>query len=325
MQRPLRLLALHLIAVCAVWTAASQALRAECLQAVKIIVPFPAGGPDDLAARIIAQKLSEAGGRVHVENMPGATGMIGTAAAARAAPDGCTLLITNQNLITQTAVGAKNPYDVLDSFTPVTLLLAAPETISINPSMPATTIRELIDLTKANPGKFNYASPGYGSSPHLAGERLFKQTLRLDIVHVPFTGGPPAINATVAGHTQILAITLPLVANLVKDGKLRLLAVADKTRSPDFPGVATLAESGIPRHEVGFWNGMLLPKGASKDIVEEVHRQVARIMSLPDVRDRLAALGYSPMNGSPEEFAAHLKAELASWSAIARDQNIKID
>jgi tripartite-type tricarboxylate transporter receptor subunit TctC len=325
MKRPLRLLALHLIAVCAVWTAASQALRAECLQAVKIIVPFPAGGPDDLVARTIAQKLSEAGGRVHVENMPGATGMIGTAAAARAAPDGCTLLLTNQNLITQTAVGAKNPYDVLDSFTPVTLLLAAPETISVNPSVPATTMQELIDLMKANPGKYNYASPGYGSSPHLASERLFKQTLRLEIVHVPFTGGPPAINATVAGHTQILAITLPLVANLVKDGKLRLMVVADKKRSPEFPDVATLAEVGILRHEVGFWNGILLPKGASRHTVDEVHRQVAKIMSLPDVKDRLAALGYSPINGSPEEFAAHLKGELASWSAIAREQNIKID
>jgi tripartite-type tricarboxylate transporter receptor subunit TctC len=325
MKRPLRFLALHLIAMCTMWTAASQTLRAECLQAIKIIVPFPAGGPDDLVARIISQKLSEAGGRVHVENMPGATGMIGTAAVARAAPDGCTLLITNQNLITQTAVGAKNPYDVLDSFTPVTLLLAAPEAISVSPSVPAKTLQELIALAKANPGKYNYASPGYGSSPHLAGERLFRQTLGLDIVHVPFTGGPPAINATVAGHTQILAITLPLVANLVKDGKLRLLTVADKTRSPAFPDVATLAESGIPRHEVGFWNGILLPKGASKDIVEQIHRQVTQIISLPDVKGRLTALGYSTISGSSEEFAAHLKAELTSWSAIAREQNIRID
>ena len=325
MKRPLRLLALHLIALCAMWTATSQALRAECLQAIKIIVPFPAGGPDDLVARILAQKLFEAGGRVHIENMPGATGMIGTAAVARAAPDGCTLLITNQNLITQTAVGAKNPYDVLNSFTPVTLLLAAPEAISINPSVPAKTMQELIALTKANSGKYNYASPGYGSSPHLAGERLFKQTLGLDIVHVPFTGGPPAINATVAGHTQILAITVPLVANLVKDGKLRLLTVADKTRSPEFPDVATLTESGIPRHEVGFWNGLLLPRGAPKELIEQVQRQVAQIIALPDVKGRLAALGYSTISGSPEEFATHLKAELTSWTAIARDQDIKID
>lgn len=325
MERPLRLLALHLIALCAMWMTTSQALQAECVQAVKIIVPYPPGGPDDLVARLLAQKLSEAGGRVVVENMPGATGMIGTAAAARAAPDGCTLLIVNQNLVTQPAVGAKNPYDVLDSFTPVTLLLAAPEAISVNPSVPATTMQELISLAKANPGKYNYASPGYGSSPHLASERLFKQTLGLDIVHVPFQGGPPAINATVGGHTQILAITLPLVAHLVKEGKLRLVVVADQKRSPEFPDVATLAEAGISRHDVGFWNGILLPKGAPRDIVEQIHRQVAQIMSSPDVKGRLVALGYSPINGTPEAFAAHLKAEMTSWSAIAREQHIKID
>ena len=204
-------------------------------QAVKIIVPYPPGGPDDLIARILAQKLSEAGGRFYVENMPGATGMIGTAAAARAAPDGCTLVIVNQNLVTQPAVGAKNPYDVTDSFTPVTLLLAAPETISVNPSVPATTMKELISLTKASPGKYNYASPGYGSSPHLAGERLLRRTLGLDIVHVPFQGGPPAINATVAGHTQIFAITLPLVAGLVKDGKLRFLPSPPRPERRSFP------------------------------------------------------------------------------------------
>jgi tripartite-type tricarboxylate transporter receptor subunit TctC len=226
------------------WTAASQTLRAECLQAIKIIVPFPAGGPDDLVARIITQKLSEAGGRVHVENMPGATGMIGAAAVARAAPDGCTLLISNQNLITQTAVGAKNPYDVLDSFTPVTLLLAAPEAISVSPSVPAKTLQELIALTKANPGKYNYASPGYGSSPHLAGERLFRQTLGLDIVHVPFTGGPPAINATVAGHTQILAITLPLV----QPRQRRQTSVADGRRQDAITGISRCRDLGGVRN-----------------------------------------------------------------------------
>ena len=325
MKRPSRLLALYLISLCAISTAASQPSSAECPQAVKIIVPYPPGGPDDLIARIIAQKLSETGGRYYVENMPGATGMIGTAAAARAAPDGCTMVIVNQNLVTQPAVGAKNPYNVPDDFTPITLLLAAPESISVNPSVPAKTMKELISLAKANPGKYNYASPGYGSSPHLAGERLFTRTLGLDIVHVPFQGGPPAINATVAGHTQILAITLPLIAPFVKDGKLRLLGIADKTRSSEFPDVPTLDEAGIPGHEVGFWNGILLPKGVARGIVEELHRQITQVMSLPDVKERLAVLGYTSINGSPEAFATHLKAELANWSAIAREQNIKIE
>jgi tripartite-type tricarboxylate transporter receptor subunit TctC len=324
MKKPSWLLALHVISLGIILTVTLQPARADCPQAVKIIVPYPPGGPDDFIARILAQKLSEAGGRFHVENMPGATGMIGTAAAARAAPDGCTLVVVNQNLVTQPAVGAKNPYTVPDDFTPITLLLAAPETISVNPAVPATTMKELVSLAKASPGKYNYASPGYGSSPHLAGERLFRRTLGLDIVHVPFQGGPPAINATVAGHTQILAITLPLIAPFVKDGKLRLLGIADKTRSPEFPDVLTLAEAGIPGHEVGFWNGVLLPKGTARDIVEQLHRKITQVMSLPDVKERLAALGYTPINGSPEAFAAHLKTELVNWSAIARDQHIKV-
>jgi tripartite-type tricarboxylate transporter receptor subunit TctC len=324
MKKPSWPLALHLISLGIVLTATLQPVRADCPLPVKIIVPQPPGGPDDLIARILAQKLSEVGGRYYVENMPGATGMIGAAAAARAAPDGCTLVIVNQNLVTQPAVGAKNPYNVPDDFTPITLLLASPETISVNPSVPAKTMQELASLAKANPGKYNYASPGYGSSPHLAGERLFRRTLGLDIVHVPFQGGPPAINATVAGHTQILAITLPLVAPFVKEGKLRLLAIADKTRSPEFPDVQTLEEAGIPGHEVGFWNGVLLPKGAARDIVEQLHRQITEVMSLPDVKERLAVLGYTTINGSPEAFAEHLKTEIANWSAIAREQHIKL-
>jgi tripartite-type tricarboxylate transporter receptor subunit TctC len=324
MKKPSWLLALRLILLGIISAVTLQPVRADCPQPVKIIVPFPPGGPDDIIARILAQRLSEVGGRFYVENMPGATGMIGAAAAARAAPDGCTLLITNQNLVTQPAVGAKNPYTVPDDFTPITLLLAAPETISVNPSVPAKTMQELISLAKASPGKYNYASPGYGSSPHLAGERLLTRTLGLDIVHVPFQGGPPAINATVAGHTQILAITLPLIAPLVKDGKLRLLGIAAKTRSTEFPDVPTLEEAGIPGHEVGFWNGILLPKGAASGIVEQLHRQITQVMSLPDVKERLAVLGYTPINGSPEAFAAHLKTELANWSAIARELHIKL-
>jgi tripartite-type tricarboxylate transporter receptor subunit TctC len=297
--------------------------RAECSQPVKIIVSYPPGSPDDVIARILAQKFSEAGGRFYVENLPGAGGMIGTATAAKALPDGCTMVIVNQNFVVQPAIGEKLAYQVPDSFTPVTLLVVAPETISLNPSVPATTIKELVALVKASPGKYNYASPGYGSSPHLASERLFKQTLGLDVVHVPFQGGPPAVTSTVAGHTQLLHLTLPIVAPLVRDGKLRLLAVADKTRAPEFPSIPTLEEAGIPNHEVGFWDGILLPKGTPDDIVELRHRQIGQIMALPDVRDRLAGLGYTPINGSPNAFAAHLQTELSKWRAIVRDGKIK--
>ena len=314
---------LGLVTIAVVSSAIAQPARAECSQPVKIIVSYPPGSADDVIARILAQKLSEAGGRFYVENLPGAGGMIGTATAAKALPDGCTMVIVNQNFVVQPAIGEKLAYEVPGSFTPVTLLIAAPETISVNPSVPATTIKELVALVKENPGKYNYASPGYGSSPHLASERLFKQTLGLDVVHVPFQGGPPAVTSTVAGHTQILHLTLPIVAPLVRDGKLRLLAVADKTRAPEFPSIPTLEEAGIPNHEVGFWDGILLPKGTPDDIVELRHRQIGQIMALPDVRDRLAGLGYTPINGSPNAFAAHLQTELSKWKAIVRDGKIK--
>ena len=323
MQSPIRPLIFGLATMAVVLSAFAQPVWAECSQPVRIIVSYPPGSPDDVIARILVQKLSEAGGRFYVENLPGAGGIIGTATAARALPDGCTMIIVNQNFVVQSAIGEKLTYEVPDSFAPVTLLIAAPETISVNPSVSATTMKELAALVKTNPGKYNYASPGYGSSPYLASERLFKQTLGLDVVHVPFQGGPPAVASTVAGHTQILHLTLPIVAPLVRDGKLRMLAVADKTRAPEFPDVPTLEQAGIPNHEVGFWNGMLVPKGTPDDIVELRHRQISHIMALPEVRDRLQALGYTPINGSRSQFAEHLQTELRKWKVIAREGRIK--
>jgi tripartite tricarboxylate transporter family receptor len=179
MKSALRPLILGLVTINVVSSAIAQPVRPECPQPVKIIVSYPPGSPDDVIARILAQKLSEAGGRFYVENLPGAGGMIGTATAARALPDGCTMVIVNQNFVVQPAIGEKLAYEVPDSFAPVTLLIAAPETISINPSVPANTLKELVALVKASPGTYNYASPGYGSSPHLASERLFKHTLGL--------------------------------------------------------------------------------------------------------------------------------------------------
>jgi tripartite-type tricarboxylate transporter receptor subunit TctC len=326
MKSPLRPLTAVLIALwVGVSAASAQPAAPECAQSVKIIVSYPPGSPDDVIARILAPKLSEAGGRFHVENMPGAAGTIGTAAAARAAPDGCTMVIVNQNFVVQSAIAEKLSYEVPESFTPVVLLLSAPETISVNPSVPATTMKELAALVKANPGKYNYASPGYGSSPHLASERLFKHSLGLDVVHVPFQGGPPAVNSTVAGHTQILHLTLPIVAPLVRDGKLRLLAVADTTRAAEFPDVPTLDEAGTPNHEAGFWDGIMLPRGTPDDIVERRHRQISEILALSEVRDRLGALGYTVVDGSRTQFAAHLQSELAKWRTIVREGKIKIE
>jgi tripartite-type tricarboxylate transporter receptor subunit TctC len=292
---------------------------------VKVIVAYPPGAPDDLIARLLTHKLAEKGDRYIVENMPGASGIIGNTAAAKAAPDGCTLLVVNQNFVVQPAVNAKVSYDVPGSFAPVAFLAAAPEAISVNPSVPAKTMRELLDLLKANPGKYSYASPGHASSPHIAAERLFRLTHGLDVTHVPFQGGPPAVTSTIGGHTAIVHLTLPVVAPSVKDGKLRMLAVADRKRHPEFPDVPTLAESGIPNHEVGFWNALLAPRGTSADILDDLNRQVAQVMAQPEVREKLAVIGFTPVTGSRSALAEYIDAELALWKSIVTQAKIKID
>lgn len=293
---------------------------------VKVIVPNAPGAALDIIGRIVAQKLSElSGATFYVENLPGAGGTIGMGTAARAPPDGHTILVINQDYVVQPLVKSKVPYDPFKSFTPVASVAAAPETISVHPSLATTNMQELLSLLKTNPGKYGYASPGYGTSPHIACERLFKLTYGLDVVHVPFQGGGPAVAASLAGHTQILHITLPLVAAHIKEGKLRGLAVADKRRSQSLPDVPTLEETGTANHEVRYWTGILVPAGTPNDIVALLSRQVARIVSLPDVKERLATLGFGPLAGTPEELATDIKTESDEWGRVVREAKIKID
>jgi tripartite-type tricarboxylate transporter receptor subunit TctC len=223
---------------------------------VRMIVPYPPGGGGlDAMARLLAQKLSEQfGARFYVENLSGAGGTIGAAAAARAPADGHTILLMNQDFVIQPLVKAKVPYDPFTSFAPVSMTAAGWETIVVNPSLPVKDMRELVALLRANPGKYNYATPGYGTSPHLASERLFTLSHGLKVVHVPFQGGGPAVAATIAGHADILHINLAVVAPYIQDGRLRALAVANDRRAPAFPDIPTLQEAGISGHEVGYWN-----------------------------------------------------------------------
>ena len=293
---------------------------------VKVIVPRPPGNANDLIARVLTQKLSEAmGGQFYVENLPAGGGIVGMSTAASAPADGHTILAANQDLIVHPIVKAKVPYDPFTSFAPVLLVATAPEVIVVHPSVPAKDISELIALLKANPGKYSYASPGHGTSPHVACERLFKVTYGLDVVHVPFSGGGQAVQSTIAGHTPILHITLPLIAPHLKEGTLRALAIASSKRSPLFPDVPTLAEAGVPNHEVAFWVGMLVPAGTPKDRIDALHQQITRIQSLADVKERFASIGFDPVDSTPDKFAAHLKAESAEWARVVRDAKIKID
>jgi tripartite-type tricarboxylate transporter receptor subunit TctC len=324
-MRTLRIFAVGLIALVAALGCPAQA-KDYPEKPVKIIVPYPPGGAVDVMARIIAQKLSEGlGTQFYVENLAGAGGDIGTRAAARATADGQTLLIVSPDFVVRPLVKSNAPYDPIASFAPVTLVATSPAMIAIHSSVPAKTMKELIDLLKANPGKYTLGTPGYGTVPHLEGERLYRQAYGIDVVHVPFQGFGPAVTSTVAGHTSILGAPVPLVAPYIKDGTLRPLAIASRERSAAFPDVPTLVEAGIANQEAGFAGGVVAPAGTPKDIVDLLHNQIVMIVSLPDVRERLATLGFEPVANTPEEFGTWIKAEFVKWREVVRATNIRID
>jgi len=293
---------------------------------VKIVVPFPPAGAVDIMARLIAQKLSErSGSHFYVENLAGAGGDIGTRAAATAAADGHTILFTSPDFVIRPLVKSNVPYDPARSFAPVTLVATAPAMISVHSSLPARTMNELIELVRANPGKYTLGTPGYGTAPHLEGERLYRQAYGLDVTFVPFQGFGPAVTSTVAGHTTMLGAPVPVVVSHVKEGSLRALAVASLKRASALPDMPTLDEIGIKGQEADFFGSVLVPAGTPKSIIELLHRQIATILSLPDVKDRLAALGFEPVGNTPEEFGYRIKSETAKWREVVRAANIRID
>jgi tripartite-type tricarboxylate transporter receptor subunit TctC len=290
---------------------------------VRVIVPAAPGGPSDIMGRIIAQKLSEAWGQQFiVENMPTGAGNVGVGMVAKAPPDGYTILTPTSAVIVNPSLYAKLPYDTVRDFAAVTNAAASPHVLTINPSVPAKNVKDFVALMKANPGKYSYASPGTGTTGQLAGE-LFRLSLKLDLVHVPFNGGAPAATATVGGHTQVMFSALPSTATFINDGKLRALAVTSPKRDPAFPDVPTLTESGIPDQESEFIQAILVPTGTPKPIIDKLYREIARIVALPEVKQRLAAIGYTPVANSPEEFTAQIKADVARWAKVIHDAGIK--
>ena len=292
---------------------------------VKLIVGFAAGGPTDLFARLIAQKLSEQTGKnFYVENVGGAGGNIGAGRAAQSPPDGYTLLVTGGNLTNNPFLYSHVPYDPIKDFDAVTLGAQTPVVLTINPSVPAQTVKELVALIRASAGKYSYASPGTGTPPQLVGA-LFQQSLQLDLVHVPFDGGGQAVEATVGGHTPIsFGATAPAVA-LIKSGALRALAVTGKARSPTLPEIPTMAEAGFPDVEGSTWTAVVVPAGTPKEIVAELHRLIVAGLSQPDVKEKLAAMAYVPIGNSPEECSAFFKNEMAKWSKVIKDAGLRAE
>src|SRR5437016_865862 len=292
---------------------------------VRVIVPFAPGGPADIVARLLTQKLGEhLGKQFYVENQPGAGGNLGMGAAARASPDGYTLVIVSSSYLVNPSLYPKVPYDPAKDFLPVTLPAYAPNVLVANSALPATNAKELAELIKANPGKYSFASAGMGTTPYLSGE-LFKLSLGADLVHVPFNGSAPAIQSTLGGHTQFAFVVLAPAVPHIREGSLRGLAVLSAERSSALPDVPTIAEAGFPGQEADTLLGMLVPAGTPKEIIELLHREIVRSVALPDVKERLDAIGFVPVANTPDEFAAVIKMESERWAKVIRAANIKAE
>ncbi len=292
---------------------------------VRIIVPFAAGGPTDVIARIVAAKLTESlKQQVYVENLPGAGGNTGTATAAKAPADGHTLLVVSTGFMVNPSLYAKVPYDPLKDFQPLTLVAESPNVVFVHPSVAAKSVKELIDLVKANPRKFSYAQPSTGSTPHLSAE-LLKLTFGLDMVMVPFNSAALAVNSTLAGHTPVGFTALPPAIANIREGKLRGLAVLATQRSAALPNVPTMTEAGVRDQDAYTVTGLVMPAGAPKDLVARLNREVVAIGKLPDVQKRLATLGFNPVLNTPEDFAARIKVEMVKWGKVVRAAGLRIE
>jgi tripartite-type tricarboxylate transporter receptor subunit TctC len=319
-----RIFALAAGVVAAPWLARAAMAQSYPTRPVKVIVPVAAGGANDTTARLFAQKLSELlGQQFYVENIAGAGGNLGIAAAARAAADGYTLLAAGGNFVINPSLYAKVPYDPYNDFAPVSLMCSSPHLLAVHPSVPASTVAEFVVLVKAKPGELSYGSAGRGTPAHLAGE-LFKLAFGLDLTHVPFTGGGPAITATLGGHTPAVVSALPTGAPYVKAGNVRALAMISAQRSALLPDVPTMAEATGAALEADIVTGLVAPAGTPKEIVDRLHRAVEKIVAPPEFRERLLALGFDPVASTPEHFADWIKSEIAKWAKVIRDGNITV-
>ena len=292
---------------------------------VRVVVGFPAGGPTDVIARIVAQKLSDSlGHQFYVENIPGAGGNTASSQVARASPDGYTIMVISTGFVVNPSLYARVPYDPIKDFAPVTLVAVSPNVVVVNPQVAAKTLPELVQLIRDNPGKYSFAGPGVGSTPHLGGE-LFRLRFNLDLVHVPFTGAGPAIQSTVGGHTPIAFTALPPALSAVQAGQLRALGVAASERAIQLPDVPTFAEQGIKDQEADTITGVVVPAGTPKEIVDLLYSEIAKAVGQADVRERLAVLGFKPIASTPDEFGVRIKSEMEKWGKVVHDAKLKIE
>jgi tripartite-type tricarboxylate transporter receptor subunit TctC len=319
---------LHLAAGAAALPFVSRFARAQDYPSrpVRVIVPFAPGGQTDVVARLIAQKLSDRMGKqFYVENAAGAGGNIGAGRAVQAAPDGHTILFIDAiGYCANPSLYAKVPYDPITDFDAVGIAATTMQVLAVHPSVPAQTVQELVALIRANPGKYSYSSAGVGTGAHLTGE-LFRTSLKLDLVHVPYGGGGPAIAASVAGHTPLSFGSAAATIPQHQEGKLRALAVGGKKRLKGLPSIPTFGEAGYREVECDAVVGVLAPAKTPKEIITLLNREMAAVVAPPDVQERLTTLGFETQNATPEELAAFLKSEIPKWASLIQNARIKVE
>lgn len=292
---------------------------------IRVIVPYAPGGGTDITTRTVALRLAEAlKVSVVVDNRGGAAGNIGKEMAARATPDGYTLLTAGLSFAVNPSLFAKLGYDPIRDFDPISLIATAPLIVVVHPSVPAHSIKDVIALAKAKPGALNYASGGIGTGNHVAGE-LFTYMTGTRIVHVPYKGGGPALADVVAGQVQILFNTTTSTLPFVKSGKLRALAVTGAQRSPGLKDLPTVAESGLPGFDVGVWFGLVAPAKTPRAIIDRLNGEIVRVTQQPEVRQQFAAQGAEPVGSTPEAFRQYIRAEVAKWAKVAKAANLKAE
>lgn len=293
-------------------------------RAVRVIVPFPPGGGTDIFARLVTQRLSERLGQsFYVENIAGAGGNAGTGQAAKSSGDGYTILFAFGSFAVNPSLYAKVPYDPFKDFNPVTLAVSTPTVVIVHPAVQAKTLSDLIQLVKKAPGKYSFASGGFGTQAHLAGEQI-RLVYGIDLAHVPFQGAGPSVASVVAGHTPIGLTSLAAGLAQINAGQVRAIAVTSPRRASQLPDVPTMTEFGQPSIIGDSWVGVLVPTGTTKDVVGLLHREIASIMALPETKTRLVELGYEPIMSSPSEFARSITIETETWAKVIKAANIKV-
>lgn len=292
---------------------------------IRLVVPYSAGGSTDAVARIVGQRLSERlGQQVVMDNRTGAGTLIGTGIVAQSAPDGYTLLMATPPLAINPALYPKVPYVLERDFAPVINIAASSNVLVVHPSLPAHSVRKLIALLKANPGKYNYGSSGVGGASHLA-TALFTSMAGVDAVHVPYKGGAPAVADLVAGRLNIMMANLTTAQPHIRAGRLRALGVGTKQRTPLFPEMPTLAEAGVPGYEANNWNGVVAPHATPRAIIGRLHQEIVAVLKEPAVAERLTRAGLDPIGDTPAEFSKYMKAEAGKWEKVVKSAGIKVE